>query len=167
MWLSGCRTSVAEHWWLKSEVSWVWLLVAAGLFHFPLFITSNFLHLFIIHWTNSLIHTIFKLTISTKLFGSARVYYICSVQSSSSCNTYTKHAFLGGSKSNKPERRYITVTVLLRISITFIYCTALHAQTTYWIRCSTEICWAPNSVCGLSKWLISTYNAAISGSSAI
>ena len=36
-WLSGCRSSVAEHWWLKPEVSWVRLPAAAGLFHFPLF----------------------------------------------------------------------------------------------------------------------------------
>ena len=36
-WLSGCRGSVAEHWRLKPEVSWVRLPVAADLFHFPLF----------------------------------------------------------------------------------------------------------------------------------
>ena len=30
-WLSGCHGSVAEHWWLKLEVSWVWLPVTAGL----------------------------------------------------------------------------------------------------------------------------------------
>ena len=40
-WLSGCRGSVAEHWRLKPEVSWVRLLVAAGLFHFPLFSLHN------------------------------------------------------------------------------------------------------------------------------
>ena len=33
-WLSGCRGSVAEHWQLKPEVSWVRLPMAAGLFHF-------------------------------------------------------------------------------------------------------------------------------------
>ena len=31
-WLSSCRSSVAEHWRLKPEVSWVWVLAAAGLF---------------------------------------------------------------------------------------------------------------------------------------
>ena len=35
--LSSCRSSVAEHWRLKPEMSWVRLPVAAGLFHFPLF----------------------------------------------------------------------------------------------------------------------------------
>ena len=40
-WLSGCRSSVAEHWRLKPEVSWVRLLAAAGLFHFPLFAPHN------------------------------------------------------------------------------------------------------------------------------
>ena len=30
-WLSDCRASVAEHWWLKPEVSWVPFLAAAGL----------------------------------------------------------------------------------------------------------------------------------------
>ena len=30
-WLSGCRGSVAEHWQLKPEVSWVRLPAAAGL----------------------------------------------------------------------------------------------------------------------------------------
>ena len=30
-WLSSCHSSVAEHWQLKPKVSWVWLLVAAGL----------------------------------------------------------------------------------------------------------------------------------------
>ena len=44
-WLSGCRGSMAEYWWLKSEVSWVRLLVTAGLFtflYFLLIITSKF-----------------------------------------------------------------------------------------------------------------------------
>ena len=39
-WLSGCSSSVAEHWRLKPEVSWVRLPVAAGFFTFlynPLF----------------------------------------------------------------------------------------------------------------------------------
>ena len=40
-WSSGCRGSVAEHWGLKSEVSWVQLPAAAGLFHFPLFSPHN------------------------------------------------------------------------------------------------------------------------------
>ena len=40
-WLSGCRGSVAEHWRLKPEVSWVRLPAAAGLFHFPLFSPHN------------------------------------------------------------------------------------------------------------------------------
>ena len=45
-WLSGCRGSVAEHWLLKPEVSWVRLQVAAGLFTFLYFhlITSKFLY---------------------------------------------------------------------------------------------------------------------------
>ena len=30
-WLAGCRGSVAEHWRLKPEVSWVRLLVVFGL----------------------------------------------------------------------------------------------------------------------------------------
>ena len=33
-WLSGCRGSVAEHWWLKPEASWVRLSATAGLFYF-------------------------------------------------------------------------------------------------------------------------------------
>ena len=33
-WLSGCCSSVAEHWRLKPEVFWVRLLAAAGLFTF-------------------------------------------------------------------------------------------------------------------------------------
>ena len=33
-WLSGCRGSVAEHWQLNLEVSWVRLPAAAGLFTF-------------------------------------------------------------------------------------------------------------------------------------
>ena len=37
-WLSGCRDSVAEHWWLKPELSWVQLLVTASLFTFLLLI---------------------------------------------------------------------------------------------------------------------------------
>ena len=36
-WLSGCCGSVAEHWQLKPEVSWVRLLAAAGFSHFFLF----------------------------------------------------------------------------------------------------------------------------------
>ena len=40
-WLSSCRGSVAEHWQLKPEVSWVWLPAAASLFHFPLFSPHN------------------------------------------------------------------------------------------------------------------------------
>ena len=40
-WLSGCCSSVAEHWWLKPEVSWVRLPVTAGFFHFPLFSPHN------------------------------------------------------------------------------------------------------------------------------
>ena len=40
-WLSGCRSSLAERWWLKPEVSWVRLPAAAGLFHFPLFSPHN------------------------------------------------------------------------------------------------------------------------------
>ena len=47
-WLSGCRGSVAEHWRLKPEVSWVRLLAAADLFHFPLFSPHNIQILFIV-----------------------------------------------------------------------------------------------------------------------
>ena len=45
-WLSSCCGSVAEHWWLKPEVSWVWLLVTAGFFTFLYFhlITSKFIY---------------------------------------------------------------------------------------------------------------------------
>ena len=39
--MSGCRISVAEHWWLKPEVSWVQLTVTASLFHFSLFSPHN------------------------------------------------------------------------------------------------------------------------------
>ena len=40
-WLSGCHGSVAEHWRLKPEVSWVRLPAAASLLHFPLFSPHN------------------------------------------------------------------------------------------------------------------------------
>ena len=40
-WFSGCHGSVAEHWWLKPEVSWVRLQATAGLFHFPLISFHN------------------------------------------------------------------------------------------------------------------------------
>ena len=40
-WFFGCHGSVAEHWRLKPEVSWVRLPVAASLFHFPLFLPRN------------------------------------------------------------------------------------------------------------------------------
>ena len=40
-WSSGCRGSVAEHWQLKPEVSWVRLPATAGFFHFPLFLPHN------------------------------------------------------------------------------------------------------------------------------
>ena len=40
-WLSGCCGSVAEHWRLKPEVSWVRLTVTASLFHFSLFSPHN------------------------------------------------------------------------------------------------------------------------------
>ena len=45
-WLSGCRGSVAEHWRLNPEVSWVGLPAAAGLFNFLCFrlITSKFIY---------------------------------------------------------------------------------------------------------------------------
>ena len=44
-WLSGCCGSVAEHWQLKPGVSWVRLLVAAGLFTFYFhLITSKFIY---------------------------------------------------------------------------------------------------------------------------
>ena len=45
-WLSGCHGSVAEHWRLKPEVSWVRLLVTAGFFTFLYFrlITSKFIY---------------------------------------------------------------------------------------------------------------------------
>ena len=39
--MSGCRGSVAEHWRLKPEVSWVRLPATASLFHFPLFAPHN------------------------------------------------------------------------------------------------------------------------------
>ena len=45
-WLPGCHGSVAEHWRLKPEVSWVQLLVTADLVTFLYFhlITSKFLY---------------------------------------------------------------------------------------------------------------------------
>ena len=45
-WSSSCRGSVAEHWQLKPEVSWVQLPAAAGLFTFLYFhlIASNLQH---------------------------------------------------------------------------------------------------------------------------
>ena len=44
-WLSGCCGSVAEHWWLKPELFWVWLLAAVSLFTITCFyhITSEFI----------------------------------------------------------------------------------------------------------------------------
>ena len=44
-WLSSCCGSVAEHWWLKPEVSWVWLPATASHFTFLYFclITSKFI----------------------------------------------------------------------------------------------------------------------------
>ena len=45
-WSSGCRGSVAEHWQLKPEVSWVRLPATAGFFTFLYFrlITSKFIY---------------------------------------------------------------------------------------------------------------------------
>ena len=45
-WLSSCCGSVAEHWWLKLEVSWVLLLATACFFTFLYFrlITSKFIY---------------------------------------------------------------------------------------------------------------------------
>ena len=45
-WLSGCCGSVAEHWQLKPEVSWVRLPATAGFFTFLYFrlITSKFIY---------------------------------------------------------------------------------------------------------------------------
>ena len=45
-WLSGCCGSVAEHWRLKPEVSWVRLPATAGFFIFLYFrlITSKFIY---------------------------------------------------------------------------------------------------------------------------
>ena len=45
-WLSSCCDSGAEHWQLKPEVSWVWLLATAGFFTFLYFclITSKFIY---------------------------------------------------------------------------------------------------------------------------
>ena len=45
-WLSGCCGSVAEHWRLKPEVSWVRLPATAGFFTFLYFrvITSKFIY---------------------------------------------------------------------------------------------------------------------------
>ena len=46
LWLSGCCGSVAEHWQLKPEVSWVRLPATAGFFTFLYFrlITSKFIY---------------------------------------------------------------------------------------------------------------------------
>ena len=48
--MSGCCGSVAEHWWLKPEVSWVRLPVTAGFFTFLYFclITSKFKYSYLI-----------------------------------------------------------------------------------------------------------------------
>ena len=45
-WSSSCCGLVAEHWRLKPEVSWVWLLVTVSLFTFLYFClkTSNFIY---------------------------------------------------------------------------------------------------------------------------
>ena len=40
-WSSSCCGSMAEHWRLKPEVSWVRLPTTAGFFHFPLFSPHN------------------------------------------------------------------------------------------------------------------------------
>ena len=39
-WLSGCHDSVAEHWRLKPDASWVWPPATAGLF---IFVSSKFI----------------------------------------------------------------------------------------------------------------------------
>ena len=46
-WSYGCRGSVAEHWRLKPEVSWVRLMATAGFITFLYFhhITSKFIHM--------------------------------------------------------------------------------------------------------------------------
>ena len=48
-WLSGCCGSVAEHWRLKPEVSWVRLPATAGFFTFLYFrlITSKFIYIWL------------------------------------------------------------------------------------------------------------------------
>ena len=38
--MSSCRGSVAEHWWLKSEVSWAWLPATGGAFSLSSIIAS-------------------------------------------------------------------------------------------------------------------------------
>ena len=64
-WLSGCRGSVAEHWQLKPEVSWVRLLATAGLFTFLYFhfITS----ILLILKQSKLDQKTWKLTLDIKL----------------------------------------------------------------------------------------------------
>ena len=44
-WLSSCHGSVAEHWRLKPEMSWFWLLLSAGLLYFA----SQHLNLYFQH----------------------------------------------------------------------------------------------------------------------
>ena len=43
-WSSGCRGLVAEHWWLKPDMSWVQFLVAASLFTFHYFRLIKFIY---------------------------------------------------------------------------------------------------------------------------
>ena len=74
-WLSGCCGSVAEHWWLKPEVSWVRLPVAAGFFtflYFHLITYLNSLHLTL--WLHSFYQR-FILHSTWLYYGSTSLYY--------------------------------------------------------------------------------------------
>ena len=66
-WLSSCRGSVAEHWRLKPEVSWVRLPAAASLFHFPLFSPHNIqIHLLFSYCTHNgfVVYTVLMLVLA-------------------------------------------------------------------------------------------------------
>ena len=72
-WLSGCCGSVAEHWRLKPEVSWVQLPATAGFFTFLYFrlITSKFIYYFLSQ------HVILGLKMIILLI---HIVYLCSLQ---------------------------------------------------------------------------------------
>ena len=103
-WLSSCHGSVAQHWQLKPEVSWVWLPAAAGLFTFLYFQHEGRCSENINHYGQHILHTWFHNAASIAVLRKTALCFTAQLASYSAWDGLRGGCYFGGNWSHVEMR---------------------------------------------------------------